>query len=107
MEDTLYFFVNKHIYTVDSYWCIVGFLTSTLRRNGVDISITLDAANWNCAGGELSSCVTNIIILDHVSNYSEHFWNKLTSGLLILFCFMYLYNNIYMIMFLMYCGFHA
>ena len=35
MDDTLYLFVNKHIYTVDSYLCIVGFLTSLLRHNGV------------------------------------------------------------------------
>ena len=62
MDDTLYLFVNKHIYTVDSYWCIVGFLNSTLRRNGVDTSITLDAAKWNGTGGELSSCVINTSI---------------------------------------------
>ena len=67
MDDTLYLFVNKHIYTVDSYWCIVGFLNSSLRRNGVDYTImTLDAAKWNCAGGELSPCVINTIPLDHV-----------------------------------------
>ena len=24
--------LNKHIYTVDSYWCIVGFLNSPLRH---------------------------------------------------------------------------
>ena len=50
---------------MDSYWCIVGFLNSILRRNGVDTIITLDAAKWNCAGGELSSCVINTIPLDH------------------------------------------
>ena len=66
MEDTLYLFINKHIYTVDSYWCIVGLFYSTNRRNGVDTSITLDAAKWNCAGGKLSSCVINTIPLDHV-----------------------------------------
>ena len=66
MDDTLYLFVNKHIYTVDSYRCTVGFLNSSHRRNGVDTSITLDAAKWNCAGGELSSCVINTIPLDHV-----------------------------------------
>ena len=62
-----YIFVNKHIYTVDSYWYIVGFLNSSLRRNGVDTIITLDAAKWNCDGAELSSCVINNIPLDHVS----------------------------------------
>ena len=66
MDDTLDLFVNKHIYTVDSYWCIVGYLNSPLRRNGVDTIMTLDAAQWNCAGGELSSCVINNIPLHHV-----------------------------------------
>ena len=60
MDDTLYLFVNKHIYTVDSYWCIVGFLNSFPRHNGVDTSITLDAAKWNCDGAELSSCVITL-----------------------------------------------
>ena len=67
MDDTLYLFVNKHIYTVDSYWCIVGFLNSIRRRNGVDSIMALDAAKRNCAGGELSSCVVSNIPLDHVS----------------------------------------
>ena len=67
MNDTLYLFVNKRIYTVDSYWYIVVFLNSPLRHNGVDASMTLDAAKWNGAGGELSSCVINNISLDHVS----------------------------------------
>ena len=62
--------------------CILAhsvFFTSPHRHNGVDTRMTLDAAKWNGAGGDLSSCVTNIIILDHVSYYSEHFWNKFTS----------------------------
>ena len=67
MDDTLYLFVYKRIYTVDSYWCIVFFFTSLLRHNGVDNSMTLDAAKWNGAGGELSSRVMNNIPLDHVS----------------------------------------
>ena len=67
-----------------------GVLTSTLRHNGVDTRMTLDAAKGNGAGGNLSSCVTNIL-LDHVSYYSEHFWNKFSSLLFILSCFMYLY----------------
>ena len=61
MDDTLYFFVNnKHIYTVDPYWCMVGFLNSSLRHNGVDTSITLDSAKWNCDGAELSSSVITL-----------------------------------------------
>ena len=66
MDDTLYLFVNKPIYTVDSYWCIVGFLTSLLRHNGVDTNMTLDTAKWNGAGGELSSCAINNILWEHV-----------------------------------------
>ena len=58
MDDTLYFFVNKYIYTVNSYWYIVGFLNSP--RRGVDTSITLDSAKWNCDGAELSSCVITL-----------------------------------------------
>ena len=46
---------------MDAYWCIM------FRHNGVDTSMTLDAAKWNGAGGELSSCVINNIPLDHVS----------------------------------------
>ena len=60
MDDTLFFFVNKHIYTVDSFWCVVVFLNSTLRHKGVNTSITLDAAKWNCDGAELSSCVITL-----------------------------------------------
>ena len=64
MDDILYFFVNKRIYTVDSYWCIVGFLNSALHHNGVDTIMTLVAAKWNGGVGELSSCVINNIPLD-------------------------------------------
>ena len=79
MDDTLYFFVNKHTYTVGSYWCIVVFKNSSLRHNGVDTSITLDAAKWNCDGAELSSCVITLFYRDHVLQYSEHFRDKFTS----------------------------
>ena len=37
-----------------------GFLNSLRRHNGVDTSITLDAAKWNCDGAELSSCVITL-----------------------------------------------
>ena len=67
MDDTLYLFVNKRIYTVESYWCIVVFLNSPRRPNGVDTSMTLDAAKWNGPGDKLPSCVINNIPLDHVS----------------------------------------
>ena len=77
MEDTLYFFVNKHIYTVDYYWCIVGFLHSSLRHNGVDTSITLDAAKWNCDGAELSSCVITLLYWIMYYNILNTFGTKL------------------------------
>ena len=37
-----------------------GFLYSSLRHNGVDTSIILDADKWNCDGAELSSCVITL-----------------------------------------------
>ena len=67
MYDTFYLFLNKHIYTVDSYWYIMEVLTSLRHPNGVDTSLTLDAAKWKGAGGELSSCIINNIPLVHVS----------------------------------------
>ena len=60
MDDTLYLFVNKHIYTVDCYWCVVVLFIQP------SVVMALDAATWNCAGGELSSCVINNIPLHHV-----------------------------------------
>ena len=65
MDDMLYLFVNKHIYTVDSYWCIVGFWNSPLRHNGVNTSITLDAANGTAMVLNSIMCY-NTILLDHV-----------------------------------------
>ena len=46
-----------------------GVFEFNLRRNGVDTSIILDAAKWNCAGGKLTSCVINTIPLVHVLCY--------------------------------------
>ena len=76
------------------------FFNSTLRRNGVDTSITLDAAKWNCDGAELSSCVINTIPLDHVLYYSEQIYEFTFNPFLF-------YVLIYMFMFLMYCDLHA
>ena len=93
MDDMLYFFVNKHMYTVDSYWCIVRFLNSSLRHNGVDTIITLDAAKWNCDGAELSSCAINtsvrscIIIFGTLSGQIY----QLTFILLFLCTYIYVY----------------
>ena len=60
MDDMLYLFVYKHIYTMESYLYIMGFLNSSLCHNGVDTSITLDTAKWNYDGAELSSCVITL-----------------------------------------------
>ena len=78
MDDTLYFFVNKHIYTVDSYWCIVRFLNSSLRHNDVHTSITLDAAKWNCDGAEPSSCVITLFYWIMYYNIRNTFGTKLS-----------------------------
>ena len=43
------------------------FFNSPHRHKVVDTSMTLDAAKWNDAGGELASCVIKNIPLDHVS----------------------------------------
>ena len=43
------------------------FFTSFLRHNGVVTIMIFDAAKWNGAGSELSSCVISNIPLDHVS----------------------------------------
>ena len=106
MDDTLYFFVNKHIYTVDSYWCMVFKKNSTLRNNGVDTSITLDAAKWNCDGAELSSCVITlfywIMYIIFGTNLPVDFYPFL------FYVPIYIYRYIiYMFMFLMYCDLHA
>ena len=58
MDDTLYLCLLMHLHS--------GVFEFTLRCNGADTSMTLDAAKWNGAGGELSSCVMNNIQLDHV-----------------------------------------
>ena len=42
------------------------FLYFTPPSQCVDTIMTLYAAKWNCAGGELSSCVLNNMPLDHV-----------------------------------------
>ena len=54
-----------------------GVFEFTLRHNGVDTSITLDAAKWNCDGAELSSCV---ITLFYWSMY-YNIWNTFGTNL--------------------------
>ena len=104
MDDTLYFFVNKHINTVDSYWCIVEFLKSSLRHNGVNTIITLDAAKWNCDGAELSSCVITRFYWIMYYNIRNTFRTNLSVDFL---SFLVLCTLYYMCMFLIYCELHA
>ena len=60
MGDMLYLYVNKHIYTVDSYWLHNGGFEFIPSSQGVNTSNTLDAAKWNCDDAELSSCVITL-----------------------------------------------
>ena len=70
-------FVDQRIYTPDSYWCIVGLLTTPHTRN----SMTSDAS--------ISSCVLNNIPLDHVI-FGTFFGTNLTVEFICFFCFLYL-----------------
>ena len=58
-------------------------------QNGVDTSITLDAAKWNCDGAELSSCVITLFYWIMYYNIRNTFGTNLPVDLS--FCFMYLY----------------
>ena len=107
MDDTLYFFVNKYIYTVDSYCCIVGFLNSSLHHKGVDTSITLDAAKWNCDGAELSSCVITLFFWIMYYNIRNTFGTNLPVDFYPFVLCTYIYIDKYMFMFLMYYDLHA
>ena len=100
-----YISLSTNIFT---QWILIDALwgsNSSLRRNGVDTMMTLDAAKWNGTVGELSSCVINtsirscIIILGTLLEkiYQLTFYPFL--------CVMYLY--IYMFIFLMYCDLPA
>ena len=63
--------------------------------------MTLDAAKWNGTGGDLSACVTNIL-LDHAL-----FRARLEQIYQLTFYPFLFYVLIYMFMFIMYCGLHA
>ena len=69
-----------------------GVLTLLLRHNGVDTSITLDAAKSNCKGAELSSCVIIPFywITGMYYNIRNTFGRNLPVDFLIISCFMYL-----------------
>ena len=65
--------------------------------------MTLDAANWNGPGGELSSCVINTSIRSCIiifGTLSEQIYR------LTFYPFLF-YVLIYMFMFLIYCDLHA
>ena len=57
--------------------------------------MTLDAAGWNCAGGDLSSCVTDIILLDHVSYYSERVYQLTFFYPFLFYVLIYIYIYVY------------
>ena len=84
-----------------------GFYNSSLRHKGVNTSITLDAAKWNCDGAELSSCVITLFYWIMYYNIRNTFETNLTVDFYPFFGFMYLYIYIYIFMFLMYCDLHA
>ena len=94
---------------MDSYWYIVGFLISSLRHNGVDTSISLDAAKWKCDGAELSSCVITLFYWIMYYNIMNTFGTNLPVDFypFVLCTYIYIYIYIYMFMFLMYCDLHA
>ena len=70
---------------------------------GVDTSITLDAAKWNCDGAELSSCVITLFYWIMYHNIRNTFETNLPVD----FYPFVLCTYIYMFMFLMYCDLHA
>ena len=51
------------------------FFTLLLRHNGVDTIMTLDAEKWNGAGGELSSCGTELVVNSHHVLETIFYWN--------------------------------
>ena len=74
-----------------------------LRHNGVDTSITLDAAKWNCDDVELSPCVITLFYWIMYYNILNTFGTNLP-----VLTFILLFNVlIYLFMFLIYCDLHA
>ena len=80
----------------------MGFVNSSLCHNGLDTSITLDAAKWNCDGAELSACVITHSIGSGIIIFGTLSGQIYQSTFVLLF-----YVRIYMFMFLMYCDLHA
>ena len=76
-----------------------GVLNTPLHHNGVDTSITLDAAKWNCSGGEFSS-LSHWIMYLIFRTLSEHIYQLTLNPFLF-------YVLIYMFMFLVYCDLHV
>ena len=79
-----------------------GVLEFTPSSQGVNTSITLDAAKWNCDGAELSSCVITLFYGSCIIIF------RTLSGQIYQLTFILLfYVLIYMFMFRMYCDLHA
>ena len=103
MDDMLYLFVNKHIYTVDSFLVHSVFFKFTPLSQGVNTGITLDAAKWNCDGAELSSCVITLFYGSCIIIF-----RTLLEQIYQLTFYPFLFHVlIYMFMFVMYCDLHA
>ena len=80
-----------------------GVFEFTPSSQGVNTSITLDAAKWNCDGAELSSCVITLFYWIMYYNIRNTFGTNLPVD----FYPFVLCTYIYMFMFLMYCDLHA
>ena len=79
-----------------------GVFEFTPSSQGVNTSITLDAAKWNYDGAELSSCVITLFYWIMYYNIRNTFGTNLPVYFYLLF-----YVLIYMFLFLMYCDLHA
>ena len=69
---------------------------------GVNISITLDAAKWNCDGAELSSCVITLFYWIMYYNIRNTFGTNLPVDFYPRILCTYIYVYVFM-----YCDLHA
>ena len=75
-----------------------GVFELTLRHNGVDTIITLDAAKWNCDGAELSSCVITLfywIMYYNIRNTFGIIYQLTFYPFLVLCTYIYIYIYVY------------
>ena len=78
MEDTnfvIFICLLTHLHTGFLLVHSVCFFIQPSVAMRWDTSMTLVTSLWNGAVSEVSSCVINNVLLDHVSYYWEHFWN--------------------------------